>query len=444
MWFEAISLIGITLFILFMIWNLRNNPHNYYKFLLFSSVCLSPIILFGNYPVADELVFSSVAGVTLISILKKRKTISPKGLDREIFLKLLASFYFLSNSLLSILHEYNPSKLRFINIFLTILILQFEMIFDNTKSHKIGNLTRIFLHANLYIWIAYYLILRLVGIDWNYQQAITYVGSTYAAFIPAAGLILLLVAENSAYDKKLSRSYLMFYGSSVLASQIYYSRMLEFSVIVATLLALLIKRNVVSSLVLISVFFGAFLISGPIIKANYGHVSTLQVNNPSVLDVSRETLSSANFIIKPRSTDLDRSQQIRCSTRLIFTNDDWIVKLFGYGQNNHKTALRECTEEKFGPVPDGKIIRPVGYAALVTDFGIVGLLISIVLFSLVAIKLKREKGFILYIILLIQIAGWSLITNNLDHEFVYMVIFFNLLVHFSSYLKKESNTSKYP
>jgi hypothetical protein len=202
-------------------------------------------------------------------------------------------------------------------------------------------------------------------------------------------------------------------------------------------LAILVKKNFVSSLVLITVFLGSFLISGPVIKANYGHVSTLQINNPSVLDISKETVSSVNFIIKPRTSDLDRSQQIRCSTSLILFNDNLIIKLFGYGQNNHKSALRACTEEEFGPVADDKPIRPVGYAAMITDFGIVGLFLAIAVFLLVAMKLKREKGFLLYLILLFQIAGWSLVTNNLDHEFIYLVIFLNLFQHFSSNLKES-------
>jgi hypothetical protein len=294
------------------------------------------------------------------------------------------------------------------------------------------------IHANLYIWVIYYVFLRILGLDWNYQQAVTYVGSSYAALIPAIGLILLLLIEVSKPQKNFGKPYLLYYGTAVIASQIYYSRMLEFSILATTLLAWAFKRTFVSFITVIIVFFCAFTISGPIIEANYGHVSALKVNNPSVIDISKETASSANFIVNPRVSDSDRSQQIRCSTRLIFSNKNLSTKLFGYGQNNHKKALRACIEEKFGPVSEDKPIRPVGYAALVTDFGSIGLILVISLFLLVALGLRNQKSFLLYLVMLFQIAGWSLITNDLDHEFIYVVIFLNLLKYISQNLREQS------
>lgn len=418
MWLNLASIIFVVFLVSYLLWSLANKPYDAYKLIIVSSLCFSPLILFGNYPIADEIAFTVIAGFLFFKFIRKRQEIFFTRNDYQISIRIIVISYFILNTLLSILFEFDVSKLRFLNIFVSLFILTAALEIWKTKSIRINSVVRKALYVNLFIWISYYVILRVFGIDWNYQQAVTYVGSTYAAFVPAIGLVMLLLFEQNTKVRNLSFGYLTYYAGSVVASQIYYSRVLEFAVVVTTLLAIIIKRNIIATVTVILVFMGSFSISGPAI--------TLQDSNPSVVDMAKRTKSSINFIAKPRASDFDRSQQIRCSTKLIVFNEKFLVMLFGYGQNNHKTALKACTEAKSGPVETGQIVRPVGYAAIITDFGLVGLGLLLVLFALTFIRIRHEKGSLLYSVMLLQIASWSLVTNFLDHEAIFLILLMNL------------------
>ena len=426
MWLNLASMTFLAILIPYLIWNLTQKSQDYYKLIVISSLSLSSLVLFGKYPIADEVALTVIAGYLLLHFIKNRKELNFRRFSRETLFKFIIIGYFTFNTLISIFTEYSHSKLRFLNIFLSMFVFVAAMKIIHSDNLKIRNIVKKALHVNLYIWITYYLILRFLGIDWNSQQSVTYVGSTYAAFVPALGLVILLLFEKNTTKKNFQREYLFFYGGSVLAWQFYYSRVLGFSLLLTTVIAISIKKNFMSVITLILVFLSAHFISGAIITANYGNEVALQVNNPNVVDIVKETKSSANFIVQPRSSDADRSHQIRCSTKLITSNDKFLIKLFGYGQNNHKKALQACMEEKFGPISPDKVIRPVGYAALITDFGLVGLILVTALFIMTLVKFKSEKGFLLYAVMIFQLAGWSLVTNHLDHSAIYLILFLNL------------------
>jgi len=434
---EFATSIVIGAFTLYLIWNLVKNPNTFYLFLILTSICFTPIIVGGNYPIADEIIFTIAGLVGTVIILWRSKKLKLRSLESENYLKLFALSYFLINTTISLIDEFSFSKIRFLNLFISSLLILFVLQSQNGKNPNSLKVAKIAFHINLYLWLIYYIAHRLLGIDWNNQQAVTYVGSSYAALIPAAGLIILLIAEAHEKSKKLSVSFYIYFAGSVIASQIYYSRILELCVIILIALVIAIKRSPQAALGILLAFSAAFILSGKIVDANYGHVSTLKVTNPTILDLGEEITTSIKFVSNPRPGDADRGQQIRCSTRLVAKNKDLKIVLFGFGQNNHKVALRSCTEELVGPIPADKLIRPVGYAALVTDFGIVGIVLILSLIFQVAVKMRREKYFLLYLILIAEISMFSFITNNLDHEFLYMILFFNFLSSISFNLKNR-------
>lgn len=433
MWYQIVSTLSLLIFFPILVFSLRKRPKEFYSFLIFGAVCLSPIILFGNYPVADEIVFSVVGVAVLFSMAKNFRSYQNSEIKNPTKIKILILLYFLCNILTSLFLDFSLSKIRFLNISLSLLlILIFLTMGDKPVTFK-PNLIQITFQINLWIWILFYLLYRFLGIDWNSQQAITYVGSAYAAFVPAVGLILLLVFESKSREKYLSNKYLAYFAGSVLASQIYYSRVLQFCCIVSGVLAIVIKSNWRTVLgILLSSVIG-FMLSFPITGTNF---------NRTPFDVLRETSSSANFVIDPRSSDVDRSHQIMCSTRLIFQNEEILTKLFGYGQDNHKFKLRPCIEEKFGPVPENKPIRPVGYVALITDFGLLGLFSVFILFCLAVYRLRKERELLLYVVLLLEVVSWSLITNDLEHQLIYLILVLDLLFYFSQGLHKQELLKK--
>jgi hypothetical protein len=412
-----------------MILILKKQPTKYYSFMIIGAVCLSPIILFGSYPVGDEIVFSVLGCVNLVSVMKYFKSKNFGELNRFTRIKIYILSYFLVNILISLFLDFNFSKIRFLNISLALLLILLSLSIENMPVVIKPRIVQIAFQINLLIWLSYYLFYRFSGVNWNDQQAITYVGSAYAALVPAVGLILLLIIESKSIKKRLSFRYLAYFAGCTLASQIYYSRVLQFCCLVSGVLAILTKRNWRSVLGILVAFFLGFILSFPIAGTNI---------NRTVLDIFKETSSSANFVVEPRSSDADRSHQIKCATALILQNDDISRKLFGFGQNNHKFELRPCIEDEFGPVPENKLIRPVGYVALIIDFGLTGLVLVSILFYLAGFRVRHERELLLYVVLLFQIALWTLVTNNLDHQIIYLILILDLLFYFSQGLSKQS------
>jgi hypothetical protein len=113
--------------------------------------------------------------------------------------------------------------------------------------------------------------------------------------------------------------------------------------------------------------------------------------------------------------------------------------IFGYGQNNHKTVLVECW-----PEIHRSIVRPVGYAAFIIDFGLFGIIMIALLFTkrVILILKFRTPGRLLFITLFTLLMMWSLVTNYLDHSFLYIVLFTNFFLDFSK--SRYTNSAEEP
>jgi hypothetical protein len=139
--------------------------------------------------------------------------------------------------------------------------------------------------------------------------------------------------------------------------------------------------------------------------------------------------TSINFIINPRLSDNDRSLQIKCSVRLITHSSSLKEKVFGFGQSLHKSMMYKCSN--LDPSTPGAPARPVGFAAFVVDYGLLGIILALALFFKLMFISIRNRNSLINLIVLFLIPGWLFIANILDHSFIYVVIFLNYIYQFN-------------
>jgi len=412
-------------------------PNYIFSVLVGISCLTTSLIVGGSYPAFDEILLFGLTCSLIINLLRSKRP-EEDNLKRQLNNRtgVLFIVYLILNTFISLFLDFQISNLRFILLYgcLFLIVLYIGKV-PQDKSNIIP-ITVFCISANLYAWVFYWIFLYLMNVDWATQQAKTWSGTTYAALVPSVGLLLLLLIENESNRKIPSLKYQVYFFTSVLASILYDSRVLSSATLLAFIYLALRKRSIKGSFVLlILLLMGQF--AGSLMVASNLSVNVSKIGgitNP--VDQLVTLTDSIQFVYAPRTSDLDRSQQINCSTKLIFLDSGLQNKVFGYGQNAHKDVMRRCLPAENQALDSQKLVRPVGYAAFIVDFGLFGVLLLMVLVfksmqSAYKTRFGAEKAF-----LILWILSWSLVTNDLDHLFIYLV----LLLNFFGEFKAKSET----
>lgn len=427
--------IFVGLFSIVALYSAFKNPNNIYLWLTGISILTSSLIFDQKAPVVDEIFFLVLAIFCAVMLVLKPK-FNFRSLGKTSKIEITVMVYLISNCVLSFYYLQANSSLRFAVLFSTFLIF---LIYIKSTQQNLESLSRNsirFFSVYLYGWVAYWIILAILGIDWGSQQSKSLAGSSYAAIVAFIGLNLIGYSYSNSNTRLISRLFWINFVTTIVASQLFDSRALYLSIFILGGYLLTSKFSIKMATKLILSFVMALIISNllgtlaPSQSSNTYKSSSVQLENLK---------DSINFIDKPRVSDEDRSHQIRCATSLIMRESPLANQLFGYGQNNHKTELLRCYG--LDPSTPGSGVRPVGYAAFVVDFGIVGILGIFFLFLKRMKQLIFEQRSVLLSVTLTLLIFWSLITNYLDHSLLLLVLFLDYFSLFSRSLKHAGSKS---
>jgi len=436
-------LISLTFLIFFLLVYVLKYQEKIYLAIVTISIVSSSFIFIGR-SIVDEILNTLLAICCLVLLFKNKRKYSfcLKNIKIEILLLvylILNSFFSLIlNSENSKLRNYNESTLRFISIYLAVLIFVITL---NTIPQDYSSLIKVspvLFSVNLYFWVAYWLILEFNGVSWELEQAKTYSGSTYASLVPAFGLLFNLIVLNNNSNKSFKIFFIINYLITLLASFMYSSRVLfGVLVIVAIVIVSQLKKLLPAlafGIIIILVLFTQNIFT-PGATSNY----PVNINKKlSFFDVEKfnEFKNSITFINSPRLTDSDRSSQIKCSVNLITEQASLKEEVFGFGQSLHKSMMYKCSG--LDPSTPGAPARPVGFAAFILDYGLIGISLALVLFFKLLYVSFRNRNFFVSSIILILIPSWLFIANILDHSFIYVVLFLSYIYHFNKQVGVKS------
>jgi hypothetical protein len=351
-------------------------------------------------------------------------------------LELIALFYLFTSTVINLLINPNFSSTRFTLIYFTFLIISLYLTQHEQNIDVFRVKTLWFFSIYLYIWLIYWILLSLIGIDWQVAQAHTFAGSSYAAIIPMAGIFLWAIALKIKPNRLLWQLFGLNFSLTLLAAQLYDSRALFLSLLILALI-LCFSRYSLHFVATISLAFVVAVVFSNLLS----FIGFENKSNALPWYVSQISVAPSNvqLINKPRESDEDRSRSIKCATEKLLRKSSAKNLIFGYGQNNHKTVLVECW-----PEIHRSIVRPVGYAAFIIDFGLFGIIMIALLFTkrVILILKFRTPGRLLFITLFTLLMMWSLVTNYLDHSFLYIVLFTNFFLDFSK--SRYTNSAEEP
>ena len=416
--------------------SLSKTKHQLYLAVLCISIITSAFV-FKGATIVDEFFNLFLAMVCLVILLtnKQKNTSTFKNIKMEIFFLM----YLLVNSIISLflnsdnskLRNYNESTSRFIVVYVAMIIF---VITFNAIPQDFSNLIKvsmILFSLNLYIWVMYWLILKFYGVSWELEQAKSYSGSTYAALLPAFGLLLYLVKFKNSSNKYLRTSFIVNYLITLLASYMYSSRVLFGVLLIVSIILISNMKKVIPVILFgISIIFVVFT-QTIFTDGITNNVKTITNDKVSFISIQKfnDVKSSINFIFNPRLTDNDRSSQIKCSINLITGSASFKEEVFGYGQSVHKSMMYRCAG--LDPSTPGAPARPVGIAAFILDYGLVGAGLGLALFLKLLFLTFRYKNTLINLVILFLIPGWLFVANVLDHSFIYIVLFLNYNYQFN-------------
>ena len=400
----------------------RDFSRNLYLTLCGISIITGSFILAGR-TLFDEFLFVLVAIYCLFQLFiqKNYKIVKFKNSKLE----LIALFYLFTSTVINLLINPNFSSTRFTIIYFTFLVISLYLSQHEQNIDVFRVKTLWFFSIYLYLWITYWILLSLIGIDWQVAQAHTFAGSSYAAIIPMAGMFLWALALRIKPTKLLWRLFGLNFSLTLLAAQLYDSRALFLSLLILALILCFSRYSLRFVATILLAFVAAVAFSNLLNFLGFDKQSDALPWYVSQISVAP---SNVQLLNDPRESDEDRSQSIKCATEKLLRNSSAQHLIFGYGHNNHKTVLVECW-----PEINRTIVRPVGYAAFIIDFGLFGIIAISSLFTkrVIQILKSRTPGRLISITVFTLLMMWSLVTNYLDHSFIYIVLFTNFLLDFS-------------
>ena len=424
----------ICLISILLIVYVSKNEDQIYLAILVISISVNNFFFSGR-AVVDEIlnIFLAIYCLKILFINKNKY----KSFFRNVKIEMLLLLYLLLNSIFSLilnsknssLRNYNESTFRFIIVYIAFIIFLATINIIPQNYFNIVKISLILFSANLYFWVAYWLVLTFQGVSWVIEQNKSPTGSAYSAVILILGLLFHLTVLKNNPNNFLKFLFTINYFLTFIVSYMYSSRLIFGSLILIGIIA--IKKSTPAVLF----FFGGLMILlftqnifTPGISSNY----TPPIDkNRSFVSVEKfnDFKSSLNFILNPRLTDGDRSLQIKCSIRLVTQSPNLTEKVFGFGQSLHKSMMYKCSN--LDPSTPGAPARPVGFAAFLVDYGLLGIVLALALFFKLMFISIRNRNSLINLIALFSIPGWLFITNILDHSFIYVVIFLNYIYQFN-------------
>ena len=424
----------ICLISILLIVYVSKNEDQIYLAILVISISVNNFFFSGR-AVVDEIlnIFLAIYCLKILFINKNKY----KSFFRNVKIEMLLLLYLLLNSIFSLiinsknssLRNYNESTFRFIIVYIVFIIFLATINIIPQNYFNIVKISLILFSANLYFWVAYWLVLTFQGVSWVIEQNKSPTGSAYSAVLLILGLLFHLTVLKNNPNNFLKLLFTINYFLTIIVSYMYSSRLIFGSLILIGIIA--IKKYTPAVLL----FFGGLMILlftqnifTPGISSNY----TPPIDkNRSFVSVEKfnDFKSSLNFILNPRLTDGDRSLQIKCSIRLVTQSPNLTEKVFGFGQSLHKSMMYKCSN--LDPSTPGAPARPVGFAAFLVDYGLLGIILALALFFKLMFISIRNRNSLINLIALFSIPGWLFITNILDHSFIYVVIFLNYIYQFN-------------
>jgi len=411
------------------------NPDKIFLLLTGISILSSSLIFDQKALIIDEIFFLVLAIFCAIKLVVK-PAFNFKSLIKTSKVEITILVYLITNCVFSFYYQQANSSLRFTILFSTFLVF---LIYIKSSQQNLESLSRNsikFFSLYLFCWVAYWIVLAAVNIDWGSQQSKSLAGSSYAAIVPFVGLSVLSYAYCFYKTNLINKLFWINFVTTIVASQLFDSRALYLSIFILSGYLLISKFSIKMATKLILSFVMALIVSNllgtlaPPQSTNTYKSSSVQLENLK---------DSINFVDQPRVSDEDRSHQIRCATKLITRESRFVNLLFGFGQNNHKTELLRCYG--LDPSTPGSGVRPVGYAAFIVDFGIVGLLGILILYIKRLKQLLFKEKSVLLSITLTLLIFWSLITNYLDHSLLLLVLFLDYFSFFRQSLQQVESKS---
>jgi hypothetical protein len=443
--------IGITL---------HREIQNYYKILLVIAIVPSSVIVNKAYAGVDEILLLIIVFSLLIHLLFKR-TISSLFNNKSLHApeNILLLYLFL-NSVISIFSNNGTSSLRFILLFLNLLVL--NMARDSVKSNSdgIGKIVSISFFVYLSGWLLHFYLLKFLKIDWISNQSITWSGTSFAAFPVALGLLFLLIKFSEDQLGSSRNLFFAYFTLTLLASQLYYSRVLFIitglaillfflkSLVLDKLPRILLNFAVVGILSFIVLFVGNVSVPGSAlgsskIESSDGINAVVTKTTDLVLAQAISAKASANFIVDPKTRDIDRQMQLFCAFSVVSNADHVINRIFGFGQNRHKTELLSCPEIQQFLREGQNEFRPVGYSAYLVDYGFFGAAILFLIFILNLVRITRSVSKNkLWLVFYFVAACWPLLSNINDEVILYLVLFMRFDQSFTSNPSSDRRAKK--
>jgi hypothetical protein len=408
-------------------------PQNIFLYLGLIAILGSSFILDRRAPAVDEIFFLAISVFCLIKLLQVSKTRinSSLGIHK---IELYVAFYFLLNCLISFLMFKSQSSFRYLLIFFTLLVFLIYFSVCEQEKRDFSRKIIIFFSIYLYAWTFYWIILAILDIDWANQQSKFIAGSSYASIVPFVGVYLLSYLFLQGTTRKISVVFWINFPLTIIASQLYDSRALYISILLLVFLLIFHRFSVKKmSKILLSVFT-ALLLSNMIGSLAPANSSNTYKSSTQQLENAKDSL---RLIDNPRSSDQDRSHQITCATKLIFADSSVFNAFFGYGQDQHKRILLKCYG--LDPSTPGSGVRPVAYAAFIVDYGALGIVCILLLYTKRIMQLVQDRNFVLLESCLTILLAWSLVTNYLDHGLLFLILFLDFLLFFKKSIGAPEN-----
>ena len=411
----------------------RDFSRNLYLTLCGISIITGSFIL-GGRTLFDEFLFVVVAIYCFFQLFRRKNYKIVKFKNSK--LELVALSYVFTSTLINLLINPNISSMRFTLIYFTFLVISLYLTQHEQNIDVFRVKTLWFFSIYLYLWITYWILLSLIGINWQVAQAHSFAGSSYAAIIPMAGMFLWAIALKIKPTRLLWQLFGLNFSLTLLAAQLYDSRSLFLSLLILALILCFSRYSFRFVATILLAFVAAVAFSNLLNFFGFDKQSDALPWYASQISVAP---SNVKLINDPRESDKDRSHSIKCATEKLLRKSTVQHLIFGYGQNNHKTVLVECW-----PEINRTIVRPVGYAAFIVDFGLFGIIVIGLLFTKRVIQILKSHtpGRALTFIVLFLLMMWSLVTNYLDHSFIYIVLFTNFLLDFSK--SRSTNAANEP
>ncbi len=414
--------------------------------------------MISGYALVDEyfLGFILLAGLILIFTRRKSISFSDANLHETVFILLV--FYLILQSFRGMILLDDWRIIRYAIYF--IMLGMFSYAIHRWSFFNLSEKTTLLILVCS--GILYFVFYLTHGVYFEYilgplgrfsKQGELWSGSAYAMFplvvlVPSA---ILLFDDSS---KKYRLFSILFFMMSVFAASYFESRIGLTCLIIFSVLA--IARNLYNKQVISSIFYLLILLSTILLWSIPIDNFITEPKKSFVKSFSYEgaasvnaLVDSGNFVFNPRTSDLDRNQQIFATLNYIKLNllkDDINKALFGEGFYKHKTAIIPYVKQLGAKINTNGIVRPIGISAFVIDTGIVGLLLLLFNFWLVASSIiKSDTPFPNKIIILIALLItfiWLFISNILDSFLFFLLIMPSGLLIKLSHYSSMSNVNK--